>query len=125
MDYDLENDLMNSEYIRTKCMEDSYAQNLYAALCNNDFVKNEVMPILKEETWTCTWRYSGSIVARLQGRGDYITWYCSGMGGLTDYHLDQGEEYMKKMGYVPEGEVTEEIRNDLLHINWLVCIDND
>jgi hypothetical protein len=32
---------------------------------------------------------------------------------------------MKEKGYVMEGVVTEEIRNDLLHINWLVCVDND
>lgn len=125
MAYDLEKDLMNSEYIRKKCIVDSYAQNLYAALCNNEFTKNDVIPILREETWGCSWRYSGGLVARLREEGDYLTWYCSGMGGLVDYNLDRGEEYMKEKGYVTEGVVTEEIRNDLLHINWLVCVDND
>ena len=125
MAYDLEKDLINSEYIRTKCIVDSYAQNLYAALCNNEFTKNDVIPILREETWGCSWRYAGGLVARLREEGDYLTWYCSGMGGLVDYNLDRGEEYMKEKGYVTEGVVTEEIRNDLLHINWLVCVDNE
>jgi hypothetical protein len=125
MAYDLEKDLMNSAYIREKCIVDSYAQNLYAALCNNVFTKNDIIPILREETWECSWRYAGGLVARLREEGDYLTWYCSGMGGLVDYNLDRGEEYMKEKGYVMEGFVTEEIRNDLLHINWLVCVDND
>ncbi len=125
MAYDLENDLINSKYIREKCIVDSYAQNLYAALCNNVFTKNDIIPILREETWECSWRYAGGLVARLREEGDYLTWYCSGMGGLVDYNLDRGEEYMKEKGYVMEGYVTEEIRNDLLHINWLVCVDND
>jgi hypothetical protein len=125
MDYDLENDLMDSTYIRTKCMDDSYAQNLYAALCNNDFIKNEIIPILREETWHCSWRYAGALVAQIRDEGDYLTWYCSGIGGLTDYNHEEGEQYMKEKGYVMEGVVTEEIRNDLLHINWLVCVDND
>ena len=125
MAYDLENDLMDSKYIREKCIVDSYAQNLYAALCNNVFTKNDIIPILREETWECSWRYAGGLVARLREEGDYLTWYCSGMGGLVDYNLDRGEEYMKEKGYVMEGYVTEEIRNDLLHINWLVCVDND
>jgi hypothetical protein len=125
MKHDLEIDLLSSTYIRQKCMDDAYAQNLYAALCNNEFIKNEVVPILKEETWGCTWRYAGSIVARLQGTGDYITWYCSGMGGLTDYNHEEGEQYMKEKGYVMEGYITEEIRNDLLQINWIVHVDNE
>ena len=123
MEHDLEKDLYNSTYIKDKCMVDSYAQNLYAALCNNEFTKNDVIPILREETWGCSWRYAGGLVARLREEGDYLTWYCSGMGGLVDYNLDRGEEYMKEMRYVPEGFVTEEIRNDLLQLNWLVCVD--
>ena len=125
MNNDLEKDLMNSAYIRTKCIVDSYAQNLYAALCNNEFTKNDVIPILREETWGCSWRYAGGLVARLREEGDYLTWYCSGIGGLSDYNHEEGEQYMKEKGYVMEGVVTEEIRNDLLHINWLVCVDND
>jgi len=125
MQHDLENDLMDSAYIRIKCMQDTYAQNLYAALCNNDFVKNEIIPILREETWHCSWRYAGGIVADLRGEGDYIDWYCSGIRGLSDYNHEEGAQYMEEQGYVVEGLVTDEIRNDLLQLNWLVCVDND
>jgi hypothetical protein len=117
MEYDLEKDLLNSKYIKEKCTNDTYAQNLYAALCNNDFIKNEVVPILTEEVWHCTWRYAGGLVAQLQESGDYMDWFCSGING--------GWNNDEPIGFVPEGCVTDEIRNDLLHINWTVCVDNE
>lgn len=97
---DLEYDLFKTEWIVTKCQNDIYAQNLYAALCNNIFLKND-------EEWSCSWRHSGGIVADLRNQGeDYLDWYCSG----TDKKRIQG--------YVGEGEITTEISNDLLNIGW-------
>lgn len=100
---DLENDLLNSEYIKNKCKtSDIYSQNLYAAMANNLFYKNG-------EEWTCSWRYSGGIVAELVDKsGNYLDYYCSGI---------YSEE---KNGYVSEGTVSEEIRNDLLNLGWTV-----
>jgi len=41
-------DLRSTDWILAKVREsDSYAQNLYAAICNNDFCKREMWPILK------------------------------------------------------------------------------
>jgi len=103
----LEYDLRSTDWILKKVREsDNYAQNLYAALCNNDFIKNEVFPILKGEEWACSWRYAGGIIADMREQGDYIDWYCSGIG--------------KQDGSVGEGEVTEEIRDDLLKLGWIV-----
>lgn len=97
----LELDLMKSDEIANKCIHsDIYAQNLYAALCNNRFFYGE-------EEWTCSWRYAGGIIADLRSNGeDYMDWYCSGMG--------------KKEGYVSEGTVTEEISLDLMKLGWIV-----
>jgi hypothetical protein len=53
----------------------------------------------------------------MREEGDYIEWYCSGMGGLTSYddiHTD---------GYVPESVVTDEIRADLRKLGWIVLDD--
>lgn len=97
----LEYDLIKTDWIVYKCKHNaSYAQNLYAALCNNRFFKNE-------DEWTCSWRYAGGIVADMIGSsGDYMDYYCSGVAA-------------GKNGYVSEGTVTSEITNDLLNLGWI------
>jgi hypothetical protein len=115
----LEYDLRSSDYIVEKCKNEVYAQNLYAALCNNDFMRNDVWPILKGETWGCSWRYAGGIIADILQHGDYLDWYCS---GITTTSIDMGGsvEHNITTGYVSEGEVTDEIREDLFKLGWIV-----
>lgn len=114
----LEYDLRTTDWVREKCQSDVYAQNLYAALCNMRWQKREVIPILKDEYWTCTWRSAGGIVADIQGRGDYIDWYCSGI--QNNISLDEREnQNWHNSGYVPEGTVTEEIENDMYVLGWV------
>jgi len=90
---------------------DTYAQNLYAALCNNSFQKQDVWLVLKDAHWSCSWRYAGGLVADLRNAGeDYMDWYCSGIGAKEgDYS-----------NYVGEGNVTDEIAADLARLNWCV-----
>jgi hypothetical protein len=98
--HDLDLDLMRSEYIINKCRNDIYAQNLYAALCNNRFFK-------ETQKWTCSWRMSGGIIANLRGCGEgYLDWYCSGM--------------IKQPKFMREGCVSDEIRKDLLKLGWTI-----
>lgn len=105
----LEYDLLTTQWILEKTrMSDVYAQNLYAALCNNSFIKNDIWPILQEKTWHCSWRYAGGIIADMQEKGDYIDWYCSGIRNSYDN------------GFVPEQDITDEIRDDLAKLGWLV-----
>ena len=120
MEKDLFEDIKNDPVIMEKIKNDRYAQNVYAALCNMQWQPAEVFPILKDEYWSCTWRSAGGIVARLQDKGDYMNWYCSGMGGLATYDIKEGEEHMANLGFVPEGTVTDEIREDLLRLGWVV-----
>lgn len=109
----LEYDLRSTDWILKKVREsDTYAQNLYAAMCNTDFIKNDVWPILQDDTWSCSWRYAGGIIADMREEGDYMDWYCSGSGWVD-------EDGVKKP-HVGEGHVTEEIREDLLKLGWLV-----
>jgi hypothetical protein len=116
----LEWDLRSTDWILEKARSsDAYAQNIYAALCNNEFTKREMWPILKDQRWSCTWRSAGGIVADMLGKGDYIDWYCSGMGGLADYDTDP-EEWSAKTGYVPESTITQEIKDDLFKLGWIV-----
>ena len=118
----MEYDLRSTEWICDKVKSsDNYAQNLYAAMCNMQFTKLAVIPILKEQRWSASWRHSGGIIADMREQGDYIDWYCSGIGN-EEYGngLDGTKPKVDSDGrdYVPEGHVTEEIRADLQKLGW-------
>jgi len=113
---DLDKDIVTSGWMAKKVIDsDTYAQNLYAAMCNNVFQKNDVWPRVADLKWTRSWRSAGGIIADIRKQGDYMDWYCSGMGG----GLGNGDETGTK-GYVGESTVTDEIRQDLFAIGWLV-----
>jgi len=114
----MEYDLRSTKWICDKVKaSDVYAQNLYAAMCNMRFFKVPDHPqvtwdLLQDKMWSCSWRHSGGIIADMQEKGDYIDWYCSGIGGGLNMAEDRTEDY------VPEGIVTEEIRCDLATLGW-------
>jgi hypothetical protein len=129
----LEYDLRSSQWILDKVRGDNvYAQNLYAAMCNNDFQKNDFIIRLADKTWACSWRYAGGIIADMQEKGDYIDWYCSGIRNDTpmEQHewnnltAEQQLKYKESQGFVSESVVTDEIRSDLKKLGWLV-VNND
>jgi hypothetical protein len=123
----LEYDLRSTEWILEKARGDKvYAQHIYAALCNTDWQRTEPWPILKNQTWSCSWRHAGGIIADMVGEGDYIDWYCSGIvQQREDYDEwaktateEQLERYKKGQAHVGEGIVTDEIREDFLKLGW-------
>jgi hypothetical protein len=117
----MEYDMRSTPWFIEKCQNDTYAQNLYAAMCNMRWQRYDVLPILKDQYWSASWRSAGGIVANLQGKGDYMDWYCSGMGGFNrEYEGNEtNEQWQKRTGYVPEGVVTEEIEKDLFKLGWI------
>jgi hypothetical protein len=125
----MEYDLLTTDWILEKVRtSDTYAQNVYAAICNNDFVPLEVVPLLRQDPerdyWGASWRSAGGIVADMRQEGDYIDWYCSGirggpLGGAED------ENAWDAKGYVPEGMITDEIRTDLQRLGWAVVPGGD
>ena len=119
----LEYDLRSTKWICDKVKAyHNYAQNLYAAMCNNQFQKLDVVPILKEQHWSCSWRYSGGIIADMRGEGEYLDWYCSGIGNQEDgYGLDAHKPELDENSrcYIPEGVITDEIRADLRNLDWI------
>ena len=119
----LEYDLLTTDWILEKVRaNDWYAQNLYAAMCNRDFQKLDVIPILKDQKWSCSWRYAGGIIADMQQKGDYIDWYCSGI--RNDGYQDD-LDIVTPQQYVSEGFVTEEIEKDLNKLGWVVLPESE
>ena len=116
-DADLEYDLRTTEWILEKARtRNDYAQNIYAAMCNMRWQRLDVFPILKDEYWSCSWRSAGGIVADMLQKGDYIDWYCSGIGNDD---AGYGLSHKEADGYVPEGTITEEIRIDFQKLGWI------
>jgi len=101
---DLNEDIKAAKWLSFKIIDsDSYAQNMYAALCNNSYETT-----IKDTTdWLCSWRAAARMVSEIREEGDYLDWYCSGM------FLDP-----KDTGYVAESIITDEIRKDLLLLGW-------
>lgn len=124
----MEYDLRSTKWICDKAKaSEAYAQNLYAAICNNDFTKNDVWPLLQGKTWSASWRSAGGIIANMIEKGDYIDWYCSGIRGeisdeeYNQFNKEEQERYLyMKTKFVSESFVTDEIREDLLKLGWIV-----
>lgn len=119
----MEYDLRTTDWILLKVRSSqSYAQNLYAALCNNSFIKLDVMQILTETEWSCSWRYAGGIIADMREEGDYIDWYCSGIRDIPTEVSNVDDVYSH---YTGEGCITDEIRNDLKRLGWVPAKGGD
>ena len=114
----LEYDLLTTNWILEKARSsDSYAQNIYAALCNMQWRNKALWPTLAEQNWSCSWRYAGGIVADMLGKGDYIDWYCSGIRDV-DYSEEVNKQWDERK-YVAEGVVTDEIAEDFDRLGWI------
>ncbi len=130
----LEYDLRSTDWILEKTRESRiYAQNLYAAMCNQDFIKNDVWPLLQDKRWSCSWRHAGGIVADMRQEGDYVEWYCSGireldeMDPVTFIGLSEQQQilYKESQAYVSESIISDEIREDLFKLGWIPAPQQD
>ena len=117
----LEYELRTNEGILNKVRNSRvYAQNLYAAMCNMQWIKYD-------KPWSCSWRYSGGIIADMREEGDYIDWYCSGIRcrerisaeDWINLTPEQEQRYTEALDFVGESCVTEEIKEDLLNLGWM------
>lgn len=108
--FNLERDVRQADWIIHKIRKhEIYAQNFYAALCNNAYTPKDVWGILSNITWDCTWRYAAIIISDIREDESYIDWYCSGTGF-------KGIDFT---GFVEESYITPEIESDINSIGWL------
>ncbi len=94
-----ERELLLDADILNLVMNDTFAKNLYASLCNNFWV-------IDGDQFCSTWIYAGGVVAHLRyvagGLGEcYLDFYCSGC----------------------EGEVFDDVQEALGRLGWLVKTD--
>lgn len=109
--FNLERDVKRTWWMVDQIRHDQvYAQNLYAAMCNNVFGPYDVWAILKNVRWDCTWRYAANMVAEI--REDSLDqWYCSGVQLLNP-------------DFVPESVIVPAIETDLEKLGWIVVDRN-
>jgi len=106
--YNLERDIRACWWIVDKVRQNEiYAQNLYAAFCNNEYASKDVWGILSNVRWNCSWRYAAQMIAEIHEESDYLDWYCSGIRLYNDL-------------YVPESVLVPEVQTDLDQIGWIV-----
>lgn len=88
----LDYDIQRSERIVEKMLDDTYAECMYSAMTNTEWICRDT-----NENWTASFRSAGSIVASLRPfKEDYMDFYCCR----------------------EEGVVTKEIEKDLNSIGW-------
>ena len=74
---DLSADLLSSPRIAELVKDVRFATNLYRALCNTEWIRND-------RKCSTTWRSAGGIVAQLRDLNEeYIDFYCSGDEGVV------------------------------------------
>jgi hypothetical protein len=112
---DLVKDIYQADWLVDKIRQDYiYSQNVYAAMCNNKFLKLDVIDVLAEYYWTSSWRRNGYIISEIANRNEsYLDYYCSS-------YVNNDETIDDDKHLVGEGYVTDEVRQDFLKLGWTI-----
>jgi len=105
-DTDLIDRVKNSSFLG-RFIDDYFAQNFYAAFCNNEYAVDD-----NDVVASYSWRTSAEIVAEIRSlvnifHEDYMNWYCSGtMSNQPDYVreeviTDEINRCLNQIGLVP------------------------
>lgn len=90
-----ERDLLNDADIMNLVMNETFANNLYASLCNVIWKKGD-------EEFAASWRYAGGVVAHLRNAKanlseDYLDFYMSGSEGKV---FPEVKEVLERLGWI-------------------------
>ena len=91
-----EQDLLNDADIMNLVMNETFAKNLYASLCNTIWKKGT-------EEFAASFRYAGGVVAHLRNvranlSEDYLDFYMSGSEGTV---FPEIKDVLNRLGWVP------------------------
>lgn len=91
-----EQDLLNDADIMNLVMDETFAKNLYASMCNMIWKKGA-------EEFAASWRYAGGVVAHLRNvkanlSEDYLDFYMSGSEGTV---FPEIKDVLSRLGWVP------------------------
>jgi isochorismate hydrolase len=108
---DLESQMHADKIVISYCADKKIATEFYFALCNmrwrvintkshEDKVIDKLKG-MKDESWSCTWRYAGGIIAEIRNKyynseEDYLDFYCMGNEGIIS---DTVRECFERMGW--------------------------
>lgn len=105
--YNLERDIKATDWLVYRVRHDEvFAQNLYAAFCNHEFVPKDVWGILTNIRWSCQWHYAAGLIGEIREESAN-RWYCSGIQLINSQ-------------FVPESFVVPEIEETINVIGWIV-----
>lgn len=114
---DMQKDMQNSENFKQLVQDSSFAQALYAAMCNKIW-KFKDSPY----RWSCSWRSAGSIVADLRNQGEYyLDWYCSGITNEDENVDNNTDDHAEQK----EGTVRSDIAEQLNELGWRVITQEE
>ena len=106
--FNLERDIKSTTWMIDRVKHDDvYAQNLYAAFCNHEFMPEDVWGILTNVRWSCAWRYAANIISEIREESDHTRWYCSGVQLINS-------------GFVPESVIVPIIETDIKNLGWII-----
>lgn len=69
---------------------------IYEDICKSVWhcLANTIWTHKSGETYSCSFRYAGGLIARIIRRGDYMDWYCCTLEfDKTDYVKEKMKEY--------------------------------
>lgn len=83
------------ELFKDRMIEDEeFCMDIWAALSNVSWHN-----VKTGENYSCSFKYAGSLIAKIIGKGDYLDWYCCTKDCVVTEEIEEG---LNSLGWEPE-----------------------